>query len=301
MRIAFTSDVHADVTARNTQLLPFLAQAVQAVAPDLFILAGDTANSLAELDRALSAFDGLSSTRKLLIPGNHDVWIESKRALRHGKDSWHKYVTSIRQVCQQHRFHYLVGAPLVIDGVGFAGSLGWYDYSLSDPRLDSMYRPIDFERGKFQDASGLVGFWNDAANAVWLSSPDATDWRLRSRRLSNREVFGRIYELFSEDLAHVVQAHTMLAVLHTCPFVEGIIRKADPDPFDAYEGSTALGNLLAGLAEHRPVVAICGHRHQRIDTVIRGVRLVRSPVGYLKPSDESLDQIAASSIGVLEV
>jgi hypothetical protein len=300
MKIAFTSDVHAGVTRRNEQLLPFLAREVDALAPDLFILAGDTANNLSALDLALGAFDRLS-TRKLLIPGNHDLWIESKRALRRGEDSWHKYVNTIGKVCLQHGFHYLVGAPLVISGVGFVGSVGWYDYSLRDPRLDNVYRPIDYERGHFADASGVVGFWNDVTNAVWLNSPDAADWRLRTRRLSNIDVFSRVCELLSKDLQQVSEARTVVAVLHTCPFVEGLIRKPVPDPFDAYEGSTALGDLLAGIAEHRPVVAICGHRHQPLDVVVRGVRLLRSPVGYLKPSGEPMEEVAASTIGVVEV
>ena len=70
------------------------------------------------------------------MPGNHDLWVESKRALRRGHDSWHKYRTGIPDVCARRGFRYLVGAPLALGGVGFAGSVGWYDYSLGDPRLE---------------------------------------------------------------------------------------------------------------------------------------------------------------------
>lgn len=46
MRIAFTSDIHIDVTARNAELLPYLADAVTRLAPDVFVIAGDAANDL---------------------------------------------------------------------------------------------------------------------------------------------------------------------------------------------------------------------------------------------------------------
>jgi hypothetical protein len=300
MRIAFTSDVHADVTRRNGQLLPLLARAVDALAPDVFVLAGDTANTLPALDEALAAFEAVPA-RKLLVPGNHDVWIDSRNALRRGRDSWHKYLTGIPEVCARRGFHDLVGAPLVLGDVGFAGSLGWYDYSLRDLRLESVFRPVDYERGEFLDESGLLAIWNDARSAVWLRDPHAADWRLRSRRLSNADVFARIRTLFEQDLQRLAAARAIVAVLHTGPFAECLTRKPQPDPFDAYEGSLALGELLARAAARGPVTCICGHRHRPLDVSVQGVRVVRSPVGYLDDVPGSLEEVAAGAVGLVEV
>lgn len=106
MRIAFTSDLHADVGARNAAALPWAARAAAALAPDVFVLAGDAANDLAALDRTLAAFEALPA-RKLFVPGNHDLWIESNKSLRRGQDSWHKYVRAIPDVCARRGFHSL--------------------------------------------------------------------------------------------------------------------------------------------------------------------------------------------------
>jgi hypothetical protein len=49
------------------------------------------------------------------------------------------------------------------------------------------------------------------------------------------------------------------------------------------------------------VTCICGHRHRQLDLTIRGVRVLRSPVGYLEPSDEPLEELAAKALGCVEI
>jgi hypothetical protein len=248
VRIAFTSDVHADVSPRNGQLLPHLARRVEALAPDVLVLAGETANSLAALERTLTAFAGVRA-RKLLVPGKHDVWIESRNALRKGRDSWHKYVTAIPEACARRRVECLVGAPVTIGGVGFAGSIGWYDYSLRDPRLGGRVVLAEYERGRFQDASGQVGIWNDVEYAVWLASPGAADWRLWARRLANRDVFDRVRGAPRRRPGAARRGPGHRRRPPQAPFAECLVRKDPPDPFDAYEGSVALDGSAEPLEE----------------------------------------------------
>src|SRR5580700_4969537 len=77
---------------------------------------------------------------KLVVPGNHDLWTESKSALRRRQDSGWKHDVALRGIADEHGFHYLPGSPsgspLVAGDIGFTGSVGWYDYSLRDLRLD---------------------------------------------------------------------------------------------------------------------------------------------------------------------
>src|SRR6516164_4976965 len=56
MRVAFTSDLHIDITAQNRKLLPYLAEEIERLSPDALVLAGDIANTLSGWDVALQAF-----------------------------------------------------------------------------------------------------------------------------------------------------------------------------------------------------------------------------------------------------
>lgn len=83
MKVAYTSDVHADITLNNGRLIPYLAKQVEEIKPDVFVIAGDISNTLCSMDDTLKLFNELSCP-KVMIPGNHDVWIESNNSLRKG-------------------------------------------------------------------------------------------------------------------------------------------------------------------------------------------------------------------------
>ena len=72
MRVAFTSDLHIDITAQNRKLLPYLAEEIERLSPDALVLAGDIANTLSDWDVALQAFQPLA-IMKFIVPGNHDI------------------------------------------------------------------------------------------------------------------------------------------------------------------------------------------------------------------------------------
>ena len=76
MKVAYTSDIHADITINNKLLIPYLVKRVKEISPDVFVIAGDISNSLDNLDYTLRQFDELICLR-VMIPGNHDVWVES--------------------------------------------------------------------------------------------------------------------------------------------------------------------------------------------------------------------------------
>jgi predicted phosphohydrolase len=300
VRIAFTSDIHVDVTDRNRRLLVHLAEAVTRLSPDVFVIAGDVANDLKGLATVLSAFSDIGAM-KLFVPGNHDLWVESKSAVRRGRDSWYKYLVEIPEACSSKGFHCLVGSPLAVGQVGFVGSVGWYDYSLRDHRLDGEIRMTDYERGEFVDLDGRTSIWSDACYSVWLRNAGASDWRLRRRTLSTVDVFARVLTQLEKDLQQVSAANALVCVLHTNPFVECIDRRDPPDPFDAYLGSGALGRLLVACASSRPTWCICGHLHGPLDDTVEGVRVLRRPVGYLDGPQEDLAAVAADAVGLIEL
>lgn len=301
LSVAFLSDLHCDITPANRTLLGHLRDAVERVAPDVLALVGDLANDLDGWTEALESFSTLPC-RKLVAPGNHDVWVESKTAVRQRKDSWWKHDVALSAAASRCDFHYLPGAPRVIDDVAFAGSLGWYDYSLRDPRLEQVYTMRDYDAGEFRDPRHRQGIWNDVTAAAWLRDPEASDWRRRRQESSAREVFEKLLALLQSDIRAIPDnARCLVALVHTNPFVECLSRGDEPDPFDAYEGSERIGRLLAEQARNRPVYCLCGHRHRKLDLRIHGVRVLRSPVGYLENFEGDHAELARNVVGTLMV
>jgi predicted phosphohydrolase len=299
MKIAFTSDVHYDISPQNREFLPHLLDAVMRQSPDVFVIAGDIANSLPAMDEALSLFGGLSC-RKLMVPGNHDLWV-STTAARKGKDSWHKYTSAIPEVCRKHGFESIASDPIVIDSIGFVGSVGWYDFSLRDRRLDDVYSRDDYDLGVLMDKRFETGIWNDMRFTHWLRHPDSPDWRRRKMTMTAPEVFERVLDFFGRKVAEILdRTEGLVAVIHTTPFAACMRRTTNPDPFDAYGGSERLGKLLLELSAARRIYCLCGHAHHPpLDMTVEGVRVLRAPVGYLFDPPEDYAQKARDMLGIL--
>ena len=73
MRVAFTSDLHVE---HHPEVVALVAQRVEALAPDVFVLAGDISHDLAVVEETLRAFAG---RRTLFVPGNHELWAGDSR------------------------------------------------------------------------------------------------------------------------------------------------------------------------------------------------------------------------------
>ena len=296
MKIAFTSDIHYDITSANRELVPFLIKHLNLLNPDFFVIAGDLANNISELKKAFIEFQRLN-TQIIYIPGNHDIWIESKNKVRKGQDSFYKYNEEIPNLCQNYNILFPVKKPLIIKDTAILGSIGWYDYSLKDIRLNEIYTQNDYDKGEFHQAS-----WNDARYAVWLKNPNAANWKDRKATYKNQEVFNIFYNLFTESFKDIpTTVKNIIIALHTNPFKECIIRKEPPSPFDAYEGSDKYGEFLINNSKCKKIHVICGHRHKKLHLMKGNVEVHRSPVGYLDYEIESFESLAKESIGFIKI
>jgi len=93
MNIAFTSDIHSDITETNCALLPFLAAEVERRSPDVLVLGGDIANTLDGWRDALSAFQAVTAPR-LIVPGNDDVTLLGDAGSEHEWQSQEEHGTT---------------------------------------------------------------------------------------------------------------------------------------------------------------------------------------------------------------
>ena len=113
--------------------------------------------------------------------------VPKERRLAAGEEG-HKHDVVLPEICTKRDFIFLPGSPVVVDDVAFAGTLGWYDYSMADPRLAEVFDALDDARGEFTHPKYRKGQWNDVRYACWLMAPNDPDWRKRRIRLSAEHV-----------------------------------------------------------------------------------------------------------------
>ncbi|OPZ94000.1 MAG: hypothetical protein BWY74_00917 [Firmicutes bacterium ADurb.Bin419] len=84
-------------------------------------------------------------------------------------------------------------------------------------------------------------------------------------------------------------------------YVKCINQKDEPSPFDAYEGSSQIGEFIKTISKDREISVICGHRHKKLFLDMGNIKLYRSPVGYLDKSQTDYERIAGEVIGEFEM
>lgn len=280
MRIAVTSDIHTDITPANKHIVKHLVAVVEETRPDALIICGDVSPNLLEISRTFSAFQELSfPCHKFFVSGNHDIWVNENNVLT----SKQKYET-ITEVCAECDFHHLEGGPVIIDGVGFCGTIGWYDYSF---KQDKYGVPLSQYESKRYGNS----IWNDVNYAKWGCS----DIELAHQ--------------FEDELQAQINAikdgvSQIIVATHHLPFQENVLYRGELpwDFFSAFMGSRGLGEICV----NEPLVThvLFGHTHfknpYRRD--IKGVIAISSPVGYLyNKSKRSLPKYAREHLTIFEV
>ena len=293
MRVVFTSDLHIDASEKHCDAVSAIADAARKHGPDVVVIAGDAGNTIAALEETLSCFSRIDA-RKFFVPGNHDVWIETEDGVL--IDSRAKYAKRIPDVCRRMGFHDLGQGPFVAGGVGFVGSLGWYDYSFADPRLG--LTEDAYWRGRYGDE-----IWWDKKMTYWMPSRragaavDAGD--LPAERMRDPEVCSEMCERLEAHLRAIEgRVDTIVAVIHTLPFPVGLPRSDPPYYLDAYTGSERLGRIL----EAHPKVEHCihGHKHLSGEWTVGRIRVYRRTLGRID-EDADIEGYVAKAIGLIDV
>lgn len=308
--IAYTSDLHVDSSKENTSLVAHLVEAVEEAEPDLFLLAGDVGGGAAGLLGCLEAFGGLP-VPKLFVPGNHDLWTEDPRGPfgRYRLDSATKHDSLLPALCEAAGWHYLPAEPFRIDGVGVAGVMGWYDYSLRNRSLDSRIPLEAYRRGRL---GRLV--WMDSMRVRWPRRPGREGWREKSACLADDVILERQIVTLKSHLESLKTqgAETIVAATHFLAGPEPIDYSGEPKLDFAYgfSGSRRLGGLLAKMSSVRAL--ICGHTHRSYQGSSGPLAVFNSPVGRLgrlhrrlsclkKGEGLSLKTLARQRLGLIRV
>lgn len=278
MRIAVTSDIHID--KNGPAALAALARRVDTLAPDVLVVAGDVATSATVLLETFLALRAVAP-RVVYVAGNHDVWSPPELQAR-GQHAWWRLDQLLPALCAEAGVDCLDAGPVVVDGVGFVGTLGWYDLSMRDTTLDAPEEA--YTRGEFH---GLK--WMDH---VYAHFPDEAGRALRCEAVAER-LRGRL----AAQLASCA-ADRIVGVTHMVAFAEQLHHKDHPGWrfCQAFIGHRGLGEVLR--ADPRVELAIAGHTHLRSDLRFGSLRAVVSPLGYRaewhgRPVEEAVEAAVA--------
>jgi predicted phosphohydrolase len=256
LTLAITADLHWGhrLATEPTRLL---VEYLHARSPDVLVLAGDIGTGVLFED-CLRLFADLSC-RKVLVPGNHDLWVQPDAE----HDSLEVYEHRLPEASARAGFHYLDSGPLVLSEVDLAlvGSINWYDYSWA---LDGIRRHYPAEEERLRTKHFTRGRHNDA-NFIRWPIDDIAFTSLVTATLE-RHLF-----------AAREQASRLIVVTHHPPFYglsfprPGPPESLDSWLWDAFAGNASVEQLLKCHAD-RIAFAFCGHTHRARENTLDGIR-----------------------------
>lgn len=290
MRIVATSDVHIP---KHLSKMASLVRRLNSDAADVMLLLGDIAPVNDEaFDEFLSNFSYFKGP-KLFVMGNHDIWTIDG-------SSRERYEKIVPQLLEKHKFHPLDKEPVVYQGVGFVGNIGWYDYSYSTaytPPPGTQY--IRYKNSKKFSMPEPVK-WADLTEEDWkrkeiyykgflglIQGTGSNDKDYIKDFWDDKEFCQSRQIQLNEDLKKISRrSTTIIAAFHCLPFKEGLIRnnsKPNVCFTNAYAGSRALGDVLYRHSK----VGLClwGHIHQRQNFNKGNIRCVNVSFDPVAPSN----------------
>lgn len=294
MRIAFTSDLHTDHDSANQDVWQEMVAMLQALAPDVFICCGDIAADPQRFGVTLMALEHLPCL-KLLVPGNHDLWLPNNAWIRRGITSREKYYHLLPALCRAAGVHPLWLAPYIYGDVAFCGTVGWYDYSLRNREFDDQITQDDYRRKTFAGRR-----WNDARFVHWYTHETVASARtpISDAALTHHMV----HELTAQLQSVQHQVRHIVGVTHMLPFPHLLHYRQEPraDYFSAFMGSTLLGEAFQASPPVSLVFA--GHTHHKRTLHLPRLSVYTSPVGTVRQWDGlSPRAIAQDRLSILEV
>jgi len=261
MRIVVTADLHYDID-RSRQPTLAIAEEICSLDADALLVLGDVAGRdvgiVSECLHLFDRFEGL----KLFVTGNHDIWTAP------GGDSLDKLEHEVPAACREAGFHPLDVEPVAVNGVGLAGSMGWYDYSYRPMRLGI---PLRFYEAKMAPGAAarsarhahLVADSSDTTESALQIGTRWMDGKYARLPMSDVAFCKYLLDRFDDHLQDLSGRCDRIVVgLHHVPFPE-LVPHADKPGWSfasAFLGTALFGEVMLNHPKVR--YAFCGHSHK---------------------------------------
>jgi 3',5'-cyclic AMP phosphodiesterase CpdA len=231
VKLAVTSDLNLSVTPADR--VAQLARQMAAFSPDAVVVAGDLAESLTDLTRCLKLIREPLGCPVWVLPGDHDFWA------RPPYDSRRLYQELLPRAVAGAGCNWLEGSAFVLQGVGVAGTVGWYDYSSAS--MAGMVSDLEFAQKKYlhnADALRIDWEWADPEFAGMVSAP---------------------FLAALDRLQHDPAVRSIVVITHF-PILEQQLNRDRLHGFaSAYAGNLTLGKKVLAFEKVGHVIA--GHTH----------------------------------------
>ncbi|MBR9704675.1 hypothetical protein GOV12_04635 [Candidatus Pacearchaeota archaeon] len=281
MKITALSDIHYPHNEQQVE------ESLESMTDsDVVVIAGDISHDITEYENVLRRFLKLSA-KKLVVLGNHDLWTEK------GKDSFKK-MKKLHRICKRNDFHLLDSGPLVIDGIGFVGNIGWYDYSFAQTKGDEEFVGIVPRKRKYMGREKKVKDFEDKDffeklfvfrnnQHVYWNDRDYINWKYTDKEFLDLQL-----KKLEKHLRRIEKkCDKIVFVSHHVPIRDFIYEMPEDSKwgiFNAYQGSPELGNLT--FSNPKLSAVISGHSHIPNQVFVNGVNCydVSHELGFLKPT-----------------
>jgi predicted phosphohydrolase len=257
MRLLIASDLHHN-HHRSQPLANELIDKINQTGGDVLILVGDSAVTADwALEKCLERFTFKGA--KLFVAGNHELWTR-------GSDSYELFTRILPQSVEALGWQWLQTKPFVSDKVAIVGSVGWYDYSFAEPRLEIPRRFYEAKVSpgaaeRFDEYDYLFKERNDISRKARDVVARWNDGKFVSLHRSDDQFLDELLAMLRRQLDSLKDHPHILAAIHQLPFRELLPppHTAQWDFAKAYLGSEKIGKLLLEYTNVKQL--FCGHSH----------------------------------------
>jgi DNA repair exonuclease SbcCD nuclease subunit len=254
MVVGLISDLHLDFFIKKYQDVEQYFKTVLAkentLDIDVLVIAGDMShyNNLT-INFVKKILEDDSEIEIILVAGNHDLYlVSSEQDKKYQGNSWGRIEELKKEFEKMERVHFLDGTQVIIKGVIFGGTMGWYNVT-------------DF--------------------FAWISNSNDASYIRKSFRVERGnapKVYYDTFALYQEELTKMQDLYCNVLITHI-PFVnipDELNTTFAGSSTNEYFMSDAFNFVKATNADYY----LFGHVHERFDFIQDGVRCITNPVGY---------------------